>query len=116
MFLSFYWARTGSALELVATQAAWADAPVALLVQVVAWYVVCNGIKFTGCHRPPLIDLPQSTVEEMFVDEMAPVLQQMSSFCAPGGRAALRGCVVATNSFTNAGPPLWLASSGPLAG
>lgn len=43
-----------------------------LLVQVVAWYVVCNGIKCTCCHRPNLVDLPEEQVLDIFRNEMAP--------------------------------------------
>ena len=79
---------------------------VALLVQVVAWYVVCNGIKFTGCHRPPLIDLPQTTVEQMFAEEMAarradppengPERRLCCSRCrASAALEAVRACVAA---------------------
>ncbi|CAK9029164.1 unnamed protein product [Durusdinium trenchii] len=50
---------TGTALDLIEAQDAWAMSEVSILVQVVAWYVVCNGIKFNGCHRPNLIDLPE---------------------------------------------------------
>ncbi|CAK9000510.1 Uncharacterized protein SCF082_LOCUS6529 [Durusdinium trenchii] len=106
MFLSFYWARTGTALDLIEAQDAWAMSEVSILVQVVAWYVVCNGIKFNGCHRPNLIDLPEDEVATMFTNEMEPVLNRMLMFCSPGGRAGVRGCAVATNSFTNAGSPL----------
>ena len=45
------------------------DSQVNLLVQVVAWYVVCNGIKCTCCHRPQLIDLPEDVVVEMYKNE-----------------------------------------------
>lgn len=106
MFLSFYWARTGTALDLIETNQAWAAAKVNVLVQVVAWYIVCNGIKCDCCHRPNLVDLPEEEVVVLFQNEMAPVLERLGSFCAPTGRAAGHGCAVATNSFTTAGGSL----------
>jgi len=106
MFLSFYWARTGTAMDLIESNEAWAAAKVNLLVQVVAWYVVCNGIKCTCCHRPQLIDLPEDVVVEMYKNESAPILNRLSHFCSPAGRAGVHGCAVATNSYTNAGGTL----------
>ena len=41
-----------------------------MVTQVVAWYVVCNGIKFTGCPRANLIDMEEAAVKSMFVAEM----------------------------------------------
>ncbi|CAE7219039.1 Ftsj3 [Symbiodinium sp. CCMP2592] len=106
MFLSFFWARTGTAVDLIEGDQAWAGADVAMVVQVVAWYVVCNGIKFTGCPRSNLIDLEEGLVKSMFVAEMGAVLDRMTPFCAPGGRAGHRGCAVATNSWSDPGPTL----------
>ncbi|CAE7444785.1 unnamed protein product [Symbiodinium natans] len=106
MFLSFFWARTGTAMDLVEADRSWATAEVAMVVQVVAWYVVCNGIKFTGCPRSNLIDMEEAAVKAMFVTEMEAVLDRMAPFCEPGGRAGQRGCAVATNSWSDPGPTL----------
>jgi len=106
MFLSFFWARTGTAVDLIEGDQAWAGADVAMVVQVVAWYVVCNGIKFTGCPRSNLIDMEEGLVKSMFVAEMGAVLDRMTPFCAPGGRAGHRGCAIATNSWSDPGPTL----------
>ncbi|CAE7341355.1 unnamed protein product, partial [Symbiodinium pilosum] len=117
MFLSFFWAtrcqqdvlstfRTATAVDLIEANQPWANAEVAMVTQVVAWYVVCNGIKFTGCPRANLIDMEEAAVKSMFVAEMESVLSRMTSFCAPGGRAGRRGCAIATNSWSDPGPTL----------
>lgn len=38
----------------------------------------------------------------------APILNRLSHFCSPSGRAGVHGCAVATNSYTNAGDTLHL--------
>ncbi|CAJ1342850.1 unnamed protein product, partial [Effrenium voratum] len=106
MFLSFFWARTATALGLVEASQAWATAEVFMLVQVVAWYVVCNGIKFNGCPRKNLLEVSEDDAIDMFRGEMGAVLDLLAPFCGPGGRAGVRGCGIATNSWSSPGATL----------
>jgi len=104
--MSFFWPRTGVSADLIETNIGWASAEVSLLVQVCAWYLVCNSMQCDCCTRPELRYDTEDAVFDVFSSEMDAVLTRLEPFCSPGGRAGLRGCTVATNSWSPAGGAL----------
>eukprot|EP00931_Biecheleriopsis_adriatica_P044550 TRINITY_DN2548_c0_g1_i2.p1 TRINITY_DN2548_c0_g1~~TRINITY_DN2548_c0_g1_i2.p1 ORF type:complete len:920 (-),score=162.36 TRINITY_DN2548_c0_g1_i2:51-2810(-) len=109
MFLSFFWRRTHIAADLVEADQAWAAADVAFVAQVCAWYLVCNAMKFGGCPRTELMEVSEDAAFSLFTSEMNMVLARLETLCAPGQRAGVHGCVVATNSWSAAGGSLGAA-------
>eukprot|EP00440_Ansanella_granifera_P015467 gb/GFBE01016813.1/.p1 GENE.gb/GFBE01016813.1/~~gb/GFBE01016813.1/.p1 ORF type:complete len:906 (+),score=172.47 gb/GFBE01016813.1/:1-2718(+) len=105
-FVGFFWAGVGVLTDVVAGDTAWDDADVALVVQISAWYVICNTIKFQGCLRKELMEESEDSVVGRFQSEMTLALSKLDKFCAPGGRAGQRGCVLGTKSWSAAGGAL----------
>mmetsp|Transcript_16364 Transcript_16364/g.38743 ORF Transcript_16364/g.38743 Transcript_16364/m.38743 type:complete len:992 (+) Transcript_16364:114-3089(+) len=103
MAISFFWERVRSIMDIVEADVGWKDAKVGYLAQVVAWYLVCQNIKYYLCPRTELKSDTEDETFAKFTNEMESVLGYMETSCAPTGRAGQGfGCVVATNSFTEA--------------
>ncbi|CAE8674628.1 unnamed protein product [Polarella glacialis] len=101
VFISFFWDRTGLALDVIGADAGWASGEVTVIIQVGAWYNVCAALKAAFCPRAELLAMDGTAAMHIFKDEMKEVLVKMSSFCESGGRASKRGCAVQSISWTN---------------
>ncbi|CAE8635125.1 unnamed protein product [Polarella glacialis] len=101
VFISFFWDRTGLALDVIGADAGWASGEVTFIIQVGAWYNHCAFLKSAYCPRKELLVMDGTAAMQIFKDEMKEVLVKMSSFCDSGGRASKRGCAVQTISWTN---------------
>lgn len=107
MAITFFWERARSIIDIVEADVAWKEAKVGYVAQVVAWYLVCQNIKFYLCPRKELKSDTEDETFAKFKSEMESVLDYMETTCAPSGRAGRGfGCVVATNSFTETTGPL----------
>jgi len=101
-FVGFFWAGVDVLTDVVQQDKVWSQADVALVVQISAWYVICNTIKFEGCVRKELMQESQADVIVKFKAEMNGALTKLDKFCAPSGRAGRRGCVLGTKSWSAA--------------
>ena len=108
MVISFFWERVGSVMDVVEADVAWKEVKVGYVTQVVAWYLVCQNIKSWLCPRSELKSQTEDEVFAKFSAEMELVLQRMEASCTLStGRAAQGfGCVVGSNSYTEARGPL----------
>lgn len=109
MFLSFFWGRTAMAADLVEADQKWAAAQISFVVQVCAWYLVCQTMQFSGCPRQELLSATEDEAFSMFTSEMGSVLSRLEPLCSSTGRAGVRGCVIGTNSWSPAGGKLGAA-------
>lgn len=101
--LSFFWDRSGLALEVVNEATAWAASDVYFMTQVGAWYNVCALTKEAYCPRQELLKMDSASAITVFKSEMEAALVALQAFCSPTGRASKRGCAVETISWSNAG-------------
>eukprot|EP00930_Biecheleria_cincta_P038729 TRINITY_DN2660_c0_g1_i5.p1 TRINITY_DN2660_c0_g1~~TRINITY_DN2660_c0_g1_i5.p1 ORF type:complete len:1880 (-),score=330.91 TRINITY_DN2660_c0_g1_i5:467-5422(-) len=101
IFVSFFWHRTGVALDIIGADTAWAAAEVAWITQVGAWYNVCAIVQNDYCPRKELLTMGRDEAIKEFNKEMEGVMVMMDRFCKPGGRAGKRGCNIQTISWTN---------------
>eukprot|EP00441_Pelagodinium_beii_P037569 CAMPEP_0197629024 /NCGR_PEP_ID=MMETSP1338-20131121/7060_1 /TAXON_ID=43686 ORGANISM="Pelagodinium beii, Strain RCC1491" /NCGR_SAMPLE_ID=MMETSP1338 /ASSEMBLY_ACC=CAM_ASM_000754 /LENGTH=786 /DNA_ID=CAMNT_0043200031 /DNA_START=68 /DNA_END=2429 /DNA_ORIENTATION=+ len=106
-FQGFFWPGVPLLADAVEAETTWGTAEVALVVQISAWYTICNYIKYDGCTRQDLIDDSEAVVIDRFNSEMGVALSRLEKFCAADGRAGKRGCIVGTKS--------WSAAQGQLA-
>lgn len=81
---------------------AFEDVKVGYVTQVVAWYLVCQNIKSYLCPRTELKSETEDEVFAKFADEMDMALNHMERSCSTGRAAQGFGCVVGTNSYTEA--------------
>ncbi|CAJ1400299.1 unnamed protein product [Effrenium voratum] len=103
MTIVFFWERVRSMMHIVEADAGWREVKVGYVTQVVAWYLVCQNIKSYLCPRRELKDDTEDQTFQKFTDEMDSVLSYMQTSCSPSGRAGQGfGCVVGTNSYTDA--------------
>lgn len=102
-FMSFFWDLAGMAMEVVTADAQWAHADLSFVFQVTAWYTICNTFQAKWCPRKELYDTSLDETITLFDEEMSAVLDRMETFCVPTGRAGRLGCVVGTNTWSEAG-------------
>jgi len=103
MFMSFFWDRVSMAVDLVEADDRWASSDVAFVVQVVAWYRICNVAKWSYCPRKELFDLSFDAALELFGHEMESAIASLERVCMPNGRAWKLGCAVGTNTWSHQG-------------
>jgi len=101
IFCWWFWDTTPLILDLVEADQHWKDADVAMVVQVSAWYTICNYIKTHECPRQDLLECSEDDVVRSFNSEMQSALERLKPFCS--ARARRHGCVVGTKSWSAAG-------------